>query len=104
MFWKGEEQTIEDSSNEERGHTSQEWEEDDSEEIPLSQLRGRSQPEGGEAGDDEEMEDSEVEQLEAAQSKAMQETQAHNLKSAQKCHEEVGKIRASMSKGGGVQH
>ena len=100
MFRKGEEQAIEDSSDEERGRTPQESEEDDSEEIPLSQLRGRSQLEGGEAGDDEEMEDPEVEWSKAAQSKVMQEAQACNLQLGQKCCDEVGRIRASMSKGG----
>ena len=100
MFQEGEEQTVENSSDEERERTPQESEEDDSEEIPLSQLRGKSQPEGEEAGDDEEMGDSEIEWLEVAHKKAMEKAWARNLKLAQKCCEEVGKIKASTSRDG----
>ena len=55
MFQEGEEQTVENSSVEERECTPQELEEDDSEEIPLSQLKEKSQPEGKGAGNNEEI-------------------------------------------------
>ena len=100
VLQEGDEQTVEDSDDEERGCTPQESEEDDSEEIPVSQLKGKSQPEEEGAGDDEETGDSEIEWLAVAHKKVMEEAWAQNLKLAQKCHEEVGKIKASTSRGG----
>ena len=74
-------------------------EEDDSEKIPLSQLKGKSQPEGKGAGDNEEMGDSEIEWLVEVHKKVIEEAWACNLKLAQKCYEEVGKIQSFDIKG-----
>ena len=102
VYREGEEQTVEESSDEvspERG------EEEDSKEIPLAGVRRKGRER--ETGDDEEEEETEISggelwKLEEAHQKEIerQKVEERNKKLAQKCWKQVGKIKASGSRGG----
>ena len=112
----GEEQTVEESSDEERperGEEEEVEEEEDSEGIPLAEVRRKEQEREEdeqaekEAGDDEEEEETEIsegelQRLEEAHQREIerQKAEERNKKLAQKCREQIGKIKASGTSGG----
>ena len=108
IFHDQEEQTMKESSNEEREPTPQPSvvEERDSEEIPLSELR-QWHPEAADDGD-EEVSVAELEKLNETHRKEMARRKAeekkHSQRLAQQCWEQVSKIQASNLIGTGQTH
>ena len=91
VFQEGEEQTVEKSSDEELISQPLGRKETDSEGISLSKLRSQHQEAVQEAleeeDDDDEVSESEIDQLNKVHRKVIEEVKAKNLKLAQKCRD-----------------
>ena len=107
VFRDDEEQMVEESSDD-NGDGKEQQQEGDSDEVPLAELirwEGKAAAEATKGmTEEEEVPEEELESLnqkhKAEMEQRQKEEKAQNLKLAQKCREQVGKIKASGSRGG----
>ena len=106
VFQNDEEQTVEESFDD-NGDGEEQQQEGDSDEVPLAEVirwEGKAAAEPTEGMTEEEAPGEELERLNQAHKAKMEqrkkEEKAQNLKLTQKCREQVGKIKASGSRGG----